>query len=135
MGIFQGIMDELPSFEKYWTQIFQNKSMPVVSECQSNMFPFYRLRNDLFLPKDNTKKETSVMIGEMEVTATKALLANIRDEKNATEEHMLRTGRRLCWDNTSNADHAAGLFKMSVNDTAERYFGTMTGQNQSYNKI
>ena len=82
MGIFQGIMDELPSFEKYWTQIFQNKSMPVVSECQSNMFPLYRLRNDLFLPKDNTKKETSVMIGEMAVTATKALLANIRDGEN-----------------------------------------------------
>ena len=36
--IFQWIMDELPSFEKYWTQMFQNKSMSVVGECQSKVF-------------------------------------------------------------------------------------------------
>ena len=28
-----------------------------------------------------------------------------------------------------------GLFKMSVNDPAEIYFGAMTGQLQSYGKI
>ena len=33
--IFQGIMDELPTFEKYWNYIFQNKSIPVIGECQS----------------------------------------------------------------------------------------------------
>ena len=33
MGIFQWIMDEIPPFEKYWTHMFQNKSMPVVGEC------------------------------------------------------------------------------------------------------
>ena len=30
-------MDELPSFKKYWTHMFQNKSMPVVGECQSKV--------------------------------------------------------------------------------------------------
>ena len=35
MLIFQGIMDELPPFEKYWNYIFQNKSIPVIGECQS----------------------------------------------------------------------------------------------------
>ena len=30
MGIFQGIIDEITPFEKYWTHMFQNKSMPVV---------------------------------------------------------------------------------------------------------
>ena len=29
MVIFQGIMDELTPFEKYWTHMFQDKSMPV----------------------------------------------------------------------------------------------------------
>ena len=33
VGIFQGIMDELPPFEKYLTHMFQNKYMPVVGEC------------------------------------------------------------------------------------------------------
>ena len=50
MIIFQGIMDELPPFEKYWTNMFQNKYMPVVGECQSKVFPFYRMRNEIFLP-------------------------------------------------------------------------------------
>ena len=36
--ILQGIMDELPPFEKYWTHMFQNKSIPVVGECQSKVF-------------------------------------------------------------------------------------------------
>ena len=35
MVILQGIMDELPPFEKYWTHMFENKSMHVVDECQS----------------------------------------------------------------------------------------------------
>ena len=30
MLIFQEIMDELYPFEKYWTYMFQNNSMPVV---------------------------------------------------------------------------------------------------------
>ena len=34
MLIFQGIMDEIPPFEKHWTHMFQNKSMPVVCDCQ-----------------------------------------------------------------------------------------------------
>ena len=63
MGIFQGVIDELPPFEKYWTHIFQNKSMPVVGECQSNVFSFDRLRNDIFSPEDDTNKETSSIIG------------------------------------------------------------------------
>ena len=29
MLVLQGIMDELPPFEKYWTHMFQNKAMPV----------------------------------------------------------------------------------------------------------
>ena len=38
MLIFQGITDDLPPFEKYWTHMFQNKSMPVVDECQIKIF-------------------------------------------------------------------------------------------------
>ena len=30
MLIFQGIINEFPPFEKYWTHMFQNSSMPVV---------------------------------------------------------------------------------------------------------
>ena len=41
--IFQGIMDEINQFEKYWTHMFRNKSMPVVGECQSKVFPFSRM--------------------------------------------------------------------------------------------
>ena len=33
VGIFQGIMDEIPPFEKYLTHMLQNKYMPVVGEC------------------------------------------------------------------------------------------------------
>ena len=68
----------------------------------------------------------------MTVTAAKALLADIWDGKKATEEHMLSAGGRLCWDNTSNSEHASGLFKIAFNNPAERSFGTMTGQLQSY---
>ena len=80
MVIFQAIMDEIPPFEKYWTHMFQNKSIPVVGECQSKFLAFYRLRNELFSPEGDTNKETSAMIGEMAVTAAKALLADIRDK-------------------------------------------------------
>ena len=37
MLIFKGIMDELPQFKKYWAHMFQNKSMPVVGECQRGL--------------------------------------------------------------------------------------------------
>ena len=55
------------------------------------------------------------MIGEMAVTSAKALLSEIWDEKKAMEEHLSSAGGRLCWDNTSDSDHMAGLFKMAVN--------------------
>ena len=41
MGIFQGVMDEIPTFEKYWTHMFHNKSMPVVDDCQRNVLLLY----------------------------------------------------------------------------------------------
>ena len=63
MSIFQGIMDELPQFEKYWTHMFQNNYMPVVGECQSKVLPFTRLHNYLFSPEDDTNKSTLAMIG------------------------------------------------------------------------
>ena len=40
MFIFQGIMDDLPPFEKYRTHMFQNKSIRVVGECQSKVIHF-----------------------------------------------------------------------------------------------
>ena len=55
MVIFQEIMDELTTFEKYWTHMFQNKSMPIVGDCHSKVFPFSRLLNDLLSPEDNKK--------------------------------------------------------------------------------
>ena len=59
--------------------MFKNKSMPVVGKYQSKVFPFSLLRNYLFLPEDDTNKYTSALIGDMEVTETKALLDEIRD--------------------------------------------------------
>ena len=38
MGILQGMMYEIPPFEKYCTHMFQNKSMPVVGECKMKFF-------------------------------------------------------------------------------------------------
>ena len=75
MIILQGIMDEIPPFEKYCTHMFQKKSMPVVGECQSKVLPFFRLHNDLLSQEDETNKDTSVMLGEMAVTEAKALIA------------------------------------------------------------
>ena len=37
MVVFQGILDEIPPFEKYWTHMFQNKYMLVVGECHSKV--------------------------------------------------------------------------------------------------
>ena len=55
--------------------------------------------------------------------------------KKATEEHLSNYGGRFFRDNTYNADHAADIFKMTVNDPAERYFFAMSGQLQYYCKI
>ena len=46
--ILQGIIDEITPFEKYWTHMFQNKSLSVVGECQSKVLPFTRLHSKLF---------------------------------------------------------------------------------------
>ena len=115
--------------------MFQNKSMSVVGECQSKFLPLSRLQNEIFLSEDNTNKETSTMVEDMEVTAFNALLANIQDEKIATVDHLSSAGGSFCWDNTSGADHTDGVFKITVNDTVGRYFGAMTGQLQYYGKI
>ena len=135
MLIFQVIMDDLPPFEKYWTHMFQNNSMPVVCECCSKVFPFARLLNEIFSTEDDTNKETSAMIGEIVVTKTKALLSEIWDEKHPRRSICQVLGAKLCWDHTSDANHAADLFKVAVNCSAERHFGTTIGQIQYYGKI
>ena len=73
MLILQGIMDELPPFEKYWTNMFQNKSMPVVGKCQTKILTFTRLCNDILSPEDDTNKYTPSIIGDMAVTETKSI--------------------------------------------------------------
>ena len=88
--------------------------MPVVGECQSKVFPFSRMHNEIFSQEDDTNKNTSTMIGDMVVTADKALLAKIRDEIKAMAENLSSTGCRFCWDNASGSDHADDLFKMLV---------------------
>ena len=77
MLVFQGIIDELPPFERYWTHMFQNKSMFSVGEFQSNSLTFSRLRKEILSPEDDTNKYTSAMLVYMAVTAAKALLAKM----------------------------------------------------------
>ena len=91
MIIFQGITDDLPPFGKYCTHMFQNNYMPVVGECQSKVLPFTRLHNYLFSPEDDTNKSTLAMIGQVEVTASKALFSEIRDKKGYGEASI------KCW--------------------------------------
>ena len=98
-------------------------------------FPFAILCNDILSLEDITNKETSANIREMVTTAAKALFVKIWDGKKSTAEHMSSAGGRFFWDNISDADHAAGLFKMVVNDPSERSFGENIGQLQSYGKI
>ena len=50
-------------------------------------------------------------------------------------EHLSSSWGRFYWDNTSNADHVAGMFKMAVNDPTERSFGAITGQIQYDGKL
>ena len=88
MDVFQGMLDELPPIEKYWTHMFQNKSLTVVSKCQSKVFQLSRLSNELLSTDNKTNKDTSSMIGDMVVTADKALLSGIWDEKKAMTEHI-----------------------------------------------
>ena len=51
----------------------------------------------LFLPEDDTNKETSTMIGEMAVTAAKALLDEIRDEKKSQQSICQVLGGDSVW--------------------------------------
>ena len=74
------------------------------------------------------------MIGEMAVTAAKALHAEICNKK-ATTEHMSSDGGILCWDNAFNYEHEACMFKISVNDPSEKYLEAMTLQIQYYCRI
>ena len=50
-------------------------------------------------------------------------------------ETFSTAGGRFCSDDTYDADHVAGLFKMAFNDPSERSFGSMTYQIQYYNKM
>ena len=55
--------------------------------------------------------------------------------KKLTAEHLSSDGGIFCWDNTSDDYHAAGMFKMVVNDPDERSFDLMSGKLQYYGKI
>ena len=50
-------------------------------------------------------------------------------------ETFSTAGGRFCSDDTYDADHVAGLFKMAVNDTSERYLGPITVHLQSHGNI
>ena len=133
MLIFQGIMYEIPPFEKYWTHMFQNSSMHLVGECQSNILKFNRPRNEIFLPEDNKNKDTSAMKGEMSFTADKALLANIQDKKNPRQSicqvlgegsiriiHPMMTMWLVCskWQSTILLKYLFGTMKVHIGKPA-----------------
>ena len=59
--------------------MFQKRSMPVVCEFQIKLFPFSKLRNELLSSEEDTNKETCTMIGDIVVTAAKALLVDVQD--------------------------------------------------------
>ena len=56
MLILQGIMDEPPPFDKYWTHMLQNESMTVVGDCQIKILSLSGLRIELFSPEYEKKK-------------------------------------------------------------------------------
>ena len=60
--ILQGIIDEITPFEKYWTHMFQTKSIPVVDEYQGKVFLFNRLSNEILSREESTNKNTSAMV-------------------------------------------------------------------------
>ena len=62
MIIFRGILDEITPFEKYWTHMFQTKSIPVVDEYQGKVFLFNRLSNEILSREESTNKNTSAMV-------------------------------------------------------------------------
>ena len=97
--------------------------MLVIGECKSKVLPFNILCNEIFSPEEDTNKDTCTILV---VTAAKALLSEIWDEKKATTEHISSAGVRFCWDNTSDDDHVDSLLKMIVDDPVKRYFGAIT---------
>ena len=58
MLILKGIMDKIPPFEKYWTYMFQNRSIPVVGECQ--IFIYFHLVNCVMRSSHHSMTQTKI---------------------------------------------------------------------------
>ena len=82
-----------------------------------------------------TNKDTSDMTKKLGGIAAMALLAELRDGKKATADHLSSVSGKFSWAETSPDDHVAGLGKIATNDPAESSFGGTTRQLQCFGRI
>ena len=109
--------------------------MSLVAGTDSKVVHFSKLGCELFPPTIITNKASSTTAVELGIIAVNALLVELQDTRKATSKYLSSIQGEYCWENTPSEDCVAGLQKMAVNDPAERSFGALTGQLQSFGRI
>ena len=134
-GIFDKLIDELPPFKAYLEYMYESKAMSLVGSSATNILPLASLRDELFHPDSETNQDTDDVAMDLAQVAATALLAELRDEKKATAEHLSSAEGKFSWDMTTEEDHQMGLGKFAVNDPAESSFGGLTQMLKCFGRI
>ena len=134
-GIFKELREELKPFQEYWLHMFDNKRMAVIDDSSTKVTHFSIVCNELFEPTTQTNIDSSTITKYLAVAAANALLEELRDTRKATSKYLSSSQSEFCWGGITPKNHTAGLNKMAVNDPAERSFGALTGQLQSFGRI
>ena len=135
MVIFNELIEKLPPFKEYIRHMYKSKKTSLVDEASTKVLPLSLLREEVFSPKTETNKSTSIFMKKLGELSASAILSELRNPSKATSNHLSSVNGKFSFSNTSCNNHLEGMGKMAVNDPAESSFGGTTRQIQYFGRI
>ena len=99
------------------------------------VIPLSILKDEVFCTTSELNQQIVEITASLGKIAASALLAEIRDPKKATSDHLSRVAGKFSWGNTTLDEHTFSLGKIAVNDPAESLFGATTRQLQCFGRV
>ena len=135
MNIFDEIAEEIQDFKMFLEFQFKNKKTEFIAKSKTKSVPYSMLIDELFYPKDDDNKDSTVILETVAKLGIEALLRELEDEKKATYKYLSVSGTAFSFDHCPENIKQAMMGMMAVNDLAESSFAGVTSQVQCYGRI
>ena len=135
MHLFDDLANELPEFKDFLKYQFEDEKIEFIAESKTKSVPYKKLIDELFSPKDDDNKDSTVILEKVAMLAIEAILRELEDQTKATYKYLSLSGSPFSFDHCPEDVKNAMLGMMAVNDLAESSFAGVTAQVQCYGRI